>query len=126
VELTVRDLQQSLAPTATTAERVKALLAVGLTAADIAELTGVSVSAIRNWSAGQASPRPDAERVLDDLRHTVAVLLDSGLEPDRAARWLKSRRTDEDFDNERPIDLLREKPLSVFAAANEELVLAGG
>src|SRR5690349_20467491 len=122
--MTAKELKECLRPTATTDERVRALLAIGLNATDIAGITGVSVSAIRNWSSGQAHPRADAERVLDDLRHTTSVLLESDLDPERAGLWLKSRRTDDDFDGARPLDLLRDKPLSVFAAANAELASA--
>jgi hypothetical protein len=82
-------LQRSLAPAATTSERVRGLLAIGLHASEIARTTSVTVSALRNWSSGQAEPRPEAAIALDDLRSTAKILLDDGMEPARVAHWLR-------------------------------------
>jgi transcriptional regulator with XRE-family HTH domain len=106
-----------LASTATTSERVQALLAIGLRSADIARCSGVSQSALRNWSSGSAQPRPDAAIVLDDLRTVAKVLLDGGIATDRAVSWLTSRDPDR-FHDCRPLDLIRSEPMSVLAAAH--------
>jgi transcriptional regulator with XRE-family HTH domain len=118
---TVTELTRLLEPTSTTSERVRGLLEAGLVAHDVAVATGVSVSALRNWSAGQTQPRRDAELALDDLRITVKTLLDGGLEAPRAVSWLKSRNP-EYFENERPIDVLSKSPMQVLSAAHCELL----
>jgi hypothetical protein len=106
-----------LASTATISERVQALLAIGLRSADIARCSGVSQSALRNWSSGSAQPRSDAAIVLDDLRIVAKVLLDGGIAADRAVSWLTSRDPDR-FHDCRPLDLIRSEPMSVLAAAH--------
>jgi hypothetical protein len=114
-----------LASTATTSERVQALLAIGLRSADIARCSGVSQSALRNWSAGSAQPRPDAAVALDDLRTVAKVLLDGGITRDRAVSWLTSRDP-EQFHDCRPLDLIRSEPMSVLAAAHGAVLDAHG
>jgi hypothetical protein len=93
------------------------LLVIGLRSADIARCSGVSQSALRNWSAGSAQPRPAAAVVLDDLRTIAKVLLDGGIATDRAVIWLTSRDPDR-FHDCRPLDLIRTEPMSVLAAAH--------
>ena len=102
----------------TSQDRTRGLLELGLRTADLAEITGVSVSAVRNWASGQAEPRKNPDIVLDDLRAAAQILLTGGLEPAQASRWLVSRDT-QTFDNRRPIDLLPTQPMSVLAAAHE-------
>lgn len=114
--LSVEELQALLRPTATTQERVRGLLEVGLQTRHLASVTGVSDGAIRTWLAGAVEPRPNASIVLDDLRTTIKLLLDHGLEPERAALWITSRDP-ERFGDDRPIDVLPKRPSSVLAAA---------
>jgi hypothetical protein len=110
------ELQRLLAPTSTTRERVRGVLLVGVPASEIAKGAEVSVSALRNWAAGQTEPRTEAAIFLDDLREVVKVLLDGGIPPVRTLRWLTSRN--EELEHERPIDLLRERPIEVISAAH--------
>jgi hypothetical protein len=105
-----------LGPTATTAERVRGLLGAGLSAADVAATSGVSVSALRNWGSGDAQPRNDSAIALDDLRAVVTILLTGGLPAARATGWLTSRN--DRFGDDRPIDLLRVNPTAVLSAAH--------
>lgn len=111
------DLAELLAPTATTIERVRALLAIGLSPAFLATATGSSPSTIRNWSLGETQPRPDAELALDDLRAVASALLDRGLQPERIAKWLTSRDLDR-FEGQRPIEMIARDPMAVLAAAH--------
>jgi hypothetical protein len=110
------DLRRHLAPTATIRERVEGLLAVGLSAAELSEVTRTTESTVRNWVAGDTEPRPDAEMALDYLRAVAKALLDGGMAPDRALRWLMSLDPDR-FGTERPIDVLRTTPMRVLSAA---------
>lgn len=119
VRLDRRELDHLLAPTATISERVKGLLGLGLPAAEIAKAVGVgSTSTLRNWATGDTEPRADAVIALDDLRVTATVLLDGGLEPERAVSWLLSRDP-KHLENERPIDIVRTAPMKVLAAAHD-------
>jgi DNA-binding transcriptional regulator YiaG len=112
------DVEEMLAPTATTSERVRGLLALPLSPAVIATATNSSPSTIRNWSIGQTEPRPDAAIALDDLRMVAKALL-KHLEPERAARWLTSRDPNR-LDGMRPVEMIRIDPMAVLAAANAE------
>ena len=112
------DLLNELATTATTSERVRALLAVGLSPAFLATATGTSPSTIRNWTSGSTQPRPEAKLALDDIRAVAATLLDAGLEAERVAEWLTSRDADR-FDGLRPIEMVVRDPLAVLAAARD-------
>ena len=110
------DLGERLATTATTSERVRALLAIGLSPAFLATATGTSPSTIRNWSNGSTQPRPEAKLALDDIRAVSATLLDAGLEPERVAEWLTSRDAQR-FDGLRPIEMVVRDPIAVLVAA---------
>ncbi len=111
------ELEQNLAPTATNSERVQALLAIGLAPSAVATAARSSVASVRNWSTGAATPRPDADIVLDDLRSTAKTLLDGGLEPERIARWLMSRDPNR-FGGMRPIERIPIDPIEVLAEAH--------
>jgi hypothetical protein len=115
------ELDRLLHTTATTRERVRGLLAVGLHTSDIADAAGVSESAVRNWSSGQTEPRPHPEVILDDLRAAARVLIAGGIDPARAVRWLKSRNR-EPLHDQRPLDVLPVDPMRVLAAAHEEVL----
>lgn len=115
------DFERLLATTATSSERVRGLLALGITTATLADITRCSESATRNWKSGQAEPRADAAMVIDDLRITALVLLRAGLEPERAANWLTSRDPDH-FGAMRPIEMIRIDPMEVLAAAHETVL----
>jgi hypothetical protein len=112
-------LEEWLKPTATTSERVRALLAIGLQPADLSRSTGLTVSAVRNWSMGQAEPRPDAAITLDDLRAVAKILLDGEMEPQRVAYWVRGWNPRIDG---RPLDVVAEKPMEVRAAAHGEVL----
>jgi len=90
-----------------------------LPASQIARAVGVTVSAVRNWSTGQAEPRTDAAITLDDLRATTKALLDGGMEPERVARWLISR---DPKSRQRPLDAIASRPTEVLAAAFDEVL----
>jgi hypothetical protein len=107
-------LEDCLLPNATTSERVRGLLAIGLHASDIANATGVTVSGLRNWGTGQAEPRPDAAISLDDLRATVKILLDGNMEQHRVAHWLRGWNPGLEA---RPLEIVRTRPMDVRAAA---------
>lgn len=122
-KLSRKALAELLAPTATTSERVRGLLGLGLQPIEIAKAVGVgSTSTLRNWIASGTEPRPDAVIVLDDLRATAKILLDGNLEPERIVSWLMSR--DPLFDSERPIDLLPSTPMRVLSAAHAVVIQA--
>jgi transcriptional regulator with XRE-family HTH domain len=115
------ELQRFLSTTATTPERVNGLMALGLRVEDIAGCAGVSPSAVRNWSTGQAEPRRDPAITLDDLRTTAKALLDGGMEAPRVARWLTSRDPQR-FKNERPLDCVSTDPIEVIKVAMDEIL----
>jgi hypothetical protein len=111
------ELDRLLLPTATNSERLAGLLALGLGCQVIAATTRSSTSTLRNWKTGQTEPRSDATIILDDLRMIAKTLIDGGLEPERAARWLTSRDPDR-FDGARPIEIVPIDPMEVLAAAH--------
>lgn len=116
---TREELQEQLRQRSTTTERVRGLLDL-LGPSLIAHATGVSVSSVRNWSAGQGQPRPTAALALDDLRAVAKTLLDGEMEPNEVAAWLISRnpRT-----GERPIDLIAKRPTEVLGEATSEVLV---
>lgn len=116
---TREELEELLKISATTSERVRGLLGAGLHASEIARTTRVTVSALRNWSTGQAEPRPDAAITLDDLRATAKILLDGHMEPGRIAHWLRGWNPKIDA---RPLEIIADTPMSVRAAAHGEVL----
>jgi DNA-binding NarL/FixJ family response regulator len=112
------DIIRLLAPIATTPERIRGLLALGLSATHIALATKVSPSTVRNWTRGEAVPRAEAATVLDDLRTIARALLEGGLEPERAGAWLTSRDAPT---GTRPLDNIAVRPADVFAAAAHQV-----
>lgn len=113
-----KDLLRYLAPTSTTQERVQAILGIGMPASDLAELTEMTESSVRHWLSGSTEPRPEAAMALDYVRAVLKALLDAGMEPERALRWLMSLDP-ERFGNDRPFDVLKTTPAQVLTAALE-------
>jgi DNA-binding transcriptional regulator YiaG len=108
----------AFAPTASAEERIEALLEIGLSVEELSATIGVAENTIRNWADGSKEPRRAADRVLDDLRTVVLALDEGGVRSSRAVRWLRSRNRAW-LHNERPLDILRNDPLLVLAAAEE-------
>lgn len=67
-------------------------------------LLGVSPSQPSRWRSGKEAPGPQASRLLVDLDHVLASLLQVWT-PDVAADWLQSANSY--LDGARPIDVLR-------------------
>lgn len=70
----------------------------------VADLLGVSPSQPSRWRSGQETPGPDAARLLVDLDHVLATLLQVWV-PEVATDWLQSPNAH--LDGARPIDVLR-------------------
>jgi hypothetical protein len=120
--LPIEQVQEMLARTATTAERVEGLLALGLAARELADAVGVaSSSTVRNWVSEDSEPRLDASIALDDLRAVALILLEGGLEPRRAGLWITSRDPGR-LEGQRPIELVRRLPLEVLSSAHDLLL----
>lgn len=111
-------LRGYLAPTSTTRERVEGILAIGMPAADLAELTETTESSVRHWLGGKTEPRPEAAMALDYTRAVVKALLDAEMEPERVLPWLMSLDP-ERFGEDRPFDVLKTAPMRVLTAALE-------
>jgi hypothetical protein len=114
------ELERLLAPTATTAERVKGLVKMGIPLTTISETTRSSLSTLRNWIAGNTQPRQEAAFILDDFRMIASALLE-GLEAKRAAQWLSSRDPNR-FDGIRPVEMIAIDPMDVLAAAGDAVL----
>lgn len=114
-ELDGGDHERGLAATASTADRIKAILAL-LEVEELAAALDVTAATIRNWLSGQAAPRRPALRTLDDLRRTTVLLGEAGLEGEDCAQWLRSRQGGA-LENDRPLDVIAADPLRVLAAA---------
>jgi len=117
--MTEKELERLLAPTSTSAERVRGLLEL-VSPKALADMTHSSASTVRNWSVSDTEPRPAAAVVLDDLR-MVALTLLGGLEPPRVASWLVSRDPSR-FEGTRPLEMVGLDPMAVLAAAHETLL----
>lgn len=113
-----KDLEHYLAPTSTTKERVEGILAVGMSASELAELTETTESSVRHWLGGNTEPRPEAAMALDYTRAVIKALLDAKMEPERIFRWLMSLDP-EHFGSDRPFDVLKTAPMRVLTAALE-------
>jgi predicted transcriptional regulator len=103
---------------------VKGILGIGMSASELADLSGTTESSVRHWLGGETEPRPDAAVALDYVRAVVKALLDAGMEPERILRWLMSLDP-EHFGTERPFDVLKVAPMKVFTAALEVALEAG-
>lgn len=121
-KLTPGDLEQALRSSSTTAERIEALLALGIPPEILARGLGVrSASTLRNWTSAKIAPRPTTAITLDDLRLTAQVLLEGGLPPARIGSWLISRNA-EWLAGERPIDCIATTPMRVLSAAQDTVI----
>jgi hypothetical protein len=109
-----------LKPTATTSERVRGLLAVGLTRSDIVKATGVAERTFSNWKSGRSNPHADVASSFDDLRFVAMILIEGGVFPERVGRWLLSRNS-QYLDGQRPVDLIQSSPQAVISAAQAEV-----
>lgn len=116
---TPEELQEKLRQRSTTPQRVKGLLEL-LSVSLVAKATGVSISTVRNWSAGNGDPRPDAALALDDLRAVAETLLRGGMAPDEVSGWLISRDPNTKL---RPIDEIAKRPTEVLAEAVSEVMI---
>lgn len=84
----------------------------------VAALLGVSPSQPSRWRSGQETPGPGAARLLVDLDHVLATLLQVWV-PEVATNWLQSPNAH--LDGARPIDVLRVRgSAEVVAAARAE------
>ena len=109
-------IARGLTPTASAEERTNALLLAGFSVEELSLALGVSENTVRNWAEGSAQPRRPVERALDDLRTVMVALDEAGIRAGRAVNWLRSRNRAW-LGNERPLDVLADDPLLVFAAA---------
>jgi hypothetical protein len=112
-----KDLSRLLLPTATASERTRGLLVL-IHPAILADAVGVKVTSLRNWASGQSQPRSDAAITLDDLRATAKVLLDGGVDAERASAWLTSRDPSA-WEGMRPVEAIRVDPMDVLGAAHD-------
>lgn len=99
---------------ASVAQRVQALVALGLTRAQIADALGVSSETLRQWQKGDGAVRPSNRQLLDELRYAALLLVDAHGDAAAAHRWLMSRHAP---DAPRPIELFPERAEAVVAAA---------
>lgn len=84
----------------------------------VAALLGVSPSQPTRWQRGEETPGPEAARMLVDLDHVVATLLQVW-HPEVATDWLHSANAH--LNGARPIDVLRARgSAEVVAAARAE------
>lgn len=90
----------------------------------VAALLGVSPSQPSRWRRGEETPGPEAARMLVDLDHVLATLLQVW-EPEVATDWLHTSNAQ--LDGARPIEVLRVRgSTEVVAAARAEAAGAYG
>jgi len=78
--------------------------AARMTAAELADLTGVKERQVQNWAAGSSRPADETRDRLVDVHYVIQQL--SGIYlPEGVEIWLHGRNRG--LDGERPIDLLR-------------------
>jgi hypothetical protein len=117
--LDTEEIRSLLSNISTTREIVRGLGHVGISALKLAELTGVTESAVRNWSSGQAQPKANAGIVIEDLRTAAWTLLGT-LDAERVASWFTRRHPDI---RDRPIDRIVANPTQVIDLAFDEAQL---
>jgi hypothetical protein len=120
MRMLVKSPERMLGSSSTTAERVRALVAI-LDVGLVARVAGVTPTAVRNWMDG-SEPRTDAAMTIDDLRSVVATLLDGEFEPNRVRSWLLSRNQDW-LQGARPLDEISRVPAVVLGAAGDAVVV---
>lgn len=113
----LEEAQTLLRNIATTREVVRGLSLVGISAVTLAEIAGVTESAVRNWSSGQAQPKANAAIIIEDLRTAAWTLLGSLRDPERVGSWFMRRHP---MIRERPIDVIASNPTQVIDLAFEE------
>jgi transcriptional regulator with XRE-family HTH domain len=113
------EVAAGLKPEATTEERVQALLSLGIYVSELAEVCGISISGLRNWTSGDARPRRSAAIALDRLRVVAAILVQAGLEDDRVGHWLRALDPDT---QSTPLELLPDHAATVVTSATALLV----
>jgi transcriptional regulator with XRE-family HTH domain len=75
----------------------------GLKGSDLANITHVSQATVSRWAAGKASPQPQTQLVISDLRYVVDRLAEF-YSPEETRLWLYARHPL--LDGARPIDLI--------------------
>lgn len=110
-----------LKASSTTSTRVEGCLALGISAGELVEMTGVSDATIRNWRAGVCRPRHQGGRVLDDLRSVVKILVTGGLQSEEVLAWLRSIATEGPMVDKRPLEIIATEPDLVRKVAREEV-----
>lgn len=118
-------LATRLAPTSPTPTRIEVFLKLGLEVEELAAALDITPNTVRNWLNGDATPRRAAVRVIDDIRQTLLVLSEVGIEGVDAAQWLRSRQGGA-LENDRPLEVIRTDPVRVLAAAHGLVVGEGG
>ena len=90
----------------TVVQRMKLLrIRAALRFSDVAHMLGTTPATVSRWSYGQARPRPQNEKLLDELGHIVERLSDLNPDPKSVRAWLCSRHAY--FDGSRPADLIQ-------------------
>ena len=113
---------RSLTATASTADRIEAILEL-LEVEELAAALDVTAATVRNWLSGQAAPRRPALRTLDDLRRAIVILGEAKVHGEDCAQWLRSRQGGA-LENDRPLDVIGSDPLRVLAAATGTVLRA--
>ena len=90
----------------------------GLSITDIANITHSNRSSPSRWKNGKATPNPDVQLILSDLKYT-ADCLSEFYAPDEVRVWLFSRNRL--LDGEVAVDLIRKSQTEVVLRAIERL-----
>jgi len=91
----------------------------GVTAVELAEITGVRQRQIHHWAAATSRPRDRSRDRLVDL-HYIVTQLSEVYRPEGVEIWIHSRNRE--LDGHRPIDLLKSGEFAPVLDAIDRLV----
>jgi translation initiation factor 2B subunit (eIF-2B alpha/beta/delta family) len=112
-----KTLLKRLRPEADTVELLQALSDIGISQAALRRAVSVSTEALRLWGKG-GTVRPSNRRIVEDIANAASTLLQGPDDHADVVRWLTKPK---DWLPEAPLELLRDQPGAVLAAAEAHI-----
>lgn len=110
-------VEQGLKMRASPQQKIEGLIEAGLHVPVLAESIGVKDETVEKWLESKSTPMVKSQQTINSIRMAMRTIIESGVNPERAAVWMQSPVDEEKFPYV-PMEIISEKPEVVRKAVN--------